>query len=163
MPATPQFGGTNGVPELDMGQPGSARAAGNTAKYVLQVLESPAEVTRVPQKVPQQNVAFEDNMGFDSGAAEWRGTLKVSSDAVLGAIYSDLDRFQHGSSRVAGQLAAPSPLYIKPTRLTNSFGRVISESATLESWRTDGPVKRLSGSEPYLYAVGMTVRFKLLG
>ena len=151
------------MPELDMGQPGSARLASNAAKFVLHVLESPAEVTRVPQKVPQQNVAFEDNMGFDSGGAEWRGTLFVSTDNVLGEVYSDLDRFKHGSARSAGYLTAPNPVYLRPTRLTNFHGRIVSEAATVEDWRTEGPVMRISGNALFNYAVRMMVRFKLLG
>jgi len=163
MPATPQFGGTNGVPELDMGQPGSGRAGNNTAKYVVQVLESPSEVVRVPQKIPQQNVSFEDNMGFDSGHAVWNGTLYVTTDAVLGAIYSDLDRLKHGSGRTAGYLGPAYPLYVRPTRLTNFHGRILSESATLDDWRTNGRVARISGNAIFNYAVGMMVSFKLLG
>ncbi len=149
---------------MDIGQPGSARLASHSAKFVLHVFESPAEVTTVPQKVPQQNLAFVDNMGFDSGAAEWRGTLFVKDEATMGAIFSDLDRFKHGSSRISGIMTAPLLNFIRPTRLTNLSGRILSESATVEDWRTDGRVMRINTPNSlYLYAVGLMVKFRLLG
>jgi len=162
MAATPQFGGTNGVAEMNIGQPGSARAEANTARFVLHVIENPEEATKVPQKVPQQNVAFEDNMGFDAGGVEWRGTLKVSAIPIWRAIASDLNRYLHGSARTGGTLAAPLLNYLRPTRLTDFWGNVMSEAATVADWRS-GQLRRLSGSDPYTYALDLMVKFKLLG
>jgi hypothetical protein len=147
---------------MDIGQPGSARATANTARFVLHVIENPEEATTVPQKVPQQNVAFQDNMGFDSGGVEWRGMLKVSTITVWRAIAAELNRYRHGSGRTNGTLQAPLLNYIRPTRLTDFWGNVMSEKATVAEWRS-GQIRRLSGSEPYTYALDLTVKFRLLG
>lgn len=161
--ATPQYGGTGGVPELDVGQPGSARDGAGTARYVVRVLEQPDRATVVNQPVVQQNVSFEDNLGFSAGRVIWEGSLKVDSDARLGAIESELNRYLHGSARVDGVLGPPNPAYLKPTRLTNALGRVLSESARLEGWTFQGPVQKLHNAGTFNYLVPLRVVFKMLG
>jgi len=163
MATVPQFGGTNGVDELDLGQPGGTRHGNNTARYVVQVYQQPDKTTAVNQKVVQQNIAFQDVLGYDLGEVRWRGTLKVSTDAVLQAIVSDLNKAKHGSARVAGELAAPSPAAMQPTVLKNSFGSTLSTKAVVADWSFDDPVKTLSGGAPFTLLVGLTVMFKLLG
>ncbi len=163
MSTTPRFGGTNGVDELDLGQAGGARRSNNAAFYTMQVHEGPDRAAVVDQKIVQQNVAFEDNLGFEQARIVWSGTLKVSNDATLGAIVSDLNRAKHGSARLAGALAAPSPTAMKPTQLVNSFGRTLSNNAVLEDWSFDGPVKAMSGGGAFTLIVGLRVVFKLLG
>lgn len=163
MATVPQFGGTNGVDELDLGQPGGARAAANSARYVVQVHQQPDRTTAVDQKVVQQNIAFQDVLGYDLGEVQWIGTLKVINDATLQAIVSDLNKAKHGSARVAGELAAPNPAAVQPTVLKNSFGSTLSTKAVIRDWSFDGPVKTLSGGAPYTLIVGLRVVFKLLG
>lgn len=163
MATVPQFGGSNGVDELDLGQPGGARAATPTARYVVQVTENPDKATSVDQKVVQQNAAFRDVLGFDFGDVIWTGTLKVTTDAVLQAIKSDLNKAKHGSARVAGDLTAPSTAAVQPTVLKNSFGSTLSNKAVLHDWGFDGPVRTLSGSSPFTLLVKLRVVFKLLG
>ncbi|MEK6798030.1 MAG: hypothetical protein AABZ12_03615 [Planctomycetota bacterium] len=163
MAATPQYGGTNGVPEVNLGQPGSARAAGNTARFTLRVLEGSDQAIRVPQAVVQQNVTFADNLGFREGEVEWAGTLRVDTPTTLDAVRNELNRYKHGSARVSGALTAPDPTYMRPTKLTDSFGNVLSLTAQLAEWSFTTPVNKLHQGGYFLYAVGLRVRFKLLG
>jgi len=163
MATSPRFGGTNGVDELDLGQAGGARRANNQAFYTMHVHEGPDRTAVVDQKIVQQNVAFEDRLGFEQARIVWSGDLRVSSDAVLGAIVSDLNRAKHGSARFSGLLAAPWPGAMNPTELTNSFGRVLSKLAALEDWSFDGPVRTMSGGGAFTLIVGLRVVFKLLG
>lgn len=162
MAATPQFGGTNSVVELDAGQPGSSRYAANTARYVLRVIEGADRATVVGQPVVQQNVLFEDRLGYAGSRVVWEGSLKVTTDAVLGEIAAQLNRYLHGSSRTNGVLDAPDPRQMRPTRLTNSFGRVLSENATVEDWSMSG-VQTLHNAAPFTLIVAtLRIVFKRL-
>lgn len=163
MATVPQFGGTNGVAELDIGQTGGALATAQDARYVVQVTQQPDQTTTVDQKVVQQNVAFQDVLGYELGEVIWNGTLKVKTDAILQGIVSKLNEAKHGSVRISGSLAAPNPAAMQPTILKNSFGSTLSNSAVIRNWSFDGPVKTLSGGAPYTLLVGLRVVFKLLG
>ncbi len=162
MATTPQFGGTNGVAELDLGQPGGSRYNA-TARYTVQVHQQPERTAVVDQKIAQQNVAFQDNLGFEQGRVLWSGTLKVTTNAVLQAIVSDLNKAKHGSARVSGSLGPASPAAIKPTVLKDFDGTTLCNQAVLEDWSFDGPRRRLSGDALFTLLVGLRVVFKLLG
>jgi hypothetical protein len=162
MATTPQFGGTNGVAELDLGQPGGARY-NVSARYTVQVVQQPERTAVVDQKLVQQNVAFMDNLGFELGRVLWTGTLKVNNNATLQAIVSDLNRAKHGSARVGGNFLPPSLQYIRPTVLKDFDGTTLCNQAVLEDWSFDGPRKRISGDALFTLLVGLRVVFKLLG
>ena len=163
MAATPQYGGTNSVPELNIGQPGSARATANTARYVVKVTEGADQAAIVDQQIVEQNVSFEDNLGRQTSRVVWSGNLKVNSRATWRAIVNELNSYKHGSSRSSGVLTAPDPALLKPTRLTDSDGNVISESARLESWAMGGSTLKLHNDPNFdLIVVGLRVVFKLL-
>ena len=163
MASTPQFGGTNGVTELNAGQPGSARATSNYARYVVRVIEGADEATVVGQAVVQQNVNFEDRLGYAGTRVVWEGSLKVSSDTVLGAIAGQLNKYRHGSGRTSGVLDGPDPTQMRPTKLTNSFGRVLSERAVVDDWSMSG-VATLFNAAPFTLIVErLRIVFKLLG
>lgn len=152
MSSLPQFGGTNGVAELNAGQPGSALHAANQARYIVRVIEGADDANAVPQALPQQNVVFEDRLGYRAAIVVWEGSLKVISDAVRQVIYSQLNQYKHGSALVGGVLGPPVPSQMKPTTLINSFGSVLSTRATLVDW-TESGVRALSGSAPYTLIV----------
>jgi len=158
---TPQFGGTNGVVELNAGQPGSALYVANQARYVVNVLEGADVAAVVPQALVQQNITFEDKLGFRGSMVVWQGMLKTVSDAVRQAIYSQLNQYLHGSALSSGVLGSPVPSQMKPTRLTNAFGSVLSERAVVADW-TGGQVRTMSGSSPYTLIVPLRIVFKKL-
>jgi len=163
MSATPQFGGSNGVTELDAGQPGSGRATSNDARYVVRVIEGADQATVVGQAIVQQNVTFEDRLGYAGTRVVWEGSLRVSSDTVLGAIQEQLNKYLHGSGRSSGVLGGPDPAQMRPTKLTNNFGRVLSERAVVEEWSMNG-VGTLFNASPYTLIVEkLRIVFKLLG
>jgi hypothetical protein len=161
MASLPQFGGTNGVIELNAGQPGSLLHGADLARYTVNVIEGADAAAVVPQGLIQQNVTFEDNLGFRGAMVVWDGMLKVASDAVRQAIYSQLNQYRHGSPLVGGTLWAPNPTQMKPTRLVNAFDSILSERAKLEDW-SSGRVMALSGSSPYTLMVPLRIIFKKL-
>lgn len=161
MASLPQFGGTNGVVELNAGQPGSLLHTADQARYTVNVIEGADAAAVVPQGLIQQNVTFEDNLGFRGAMVVWDGMLKVVSDAVRQAIYSQLNQYLHGSAMISGTLGSPSPTQMKPTRLVNALGSVLSERAKLADW-TSGRVMALSGSSPYTLMVPLRIVFKKL-
>jgi len=151
------------VDELDAGQPGSERYAENTARFTLKVIEGADEATRVDQAVVQQNVAYEDRLGFTSGRVVWQGSLKTSTEDVRAAIVGELNRYKHGSSRTNGVLDPPDPRQMRATRLTNAFGTILSEQAVLEDFSM-GEVFTLHNSAPYtLIHPKVRIVFKRLG
>ena len=163
MSATPQFGGTNGVTELDAGQPGSALYIANDARFYIKVIEGPDEATKVDQAVVQQNVAFEDRLGFSGSRVAWEGILKVDAEATRAAIVSQLNRYKHGSSRTSGVLDPPDPRQMRATKLTNAFGTVLSEKAVLEDFSM-GELFTLHGGGAYtLIHPKVRIVFKKLG
>ena len=161
MAGTPQYGGTGGVAELNIGQPGSARNGSGAASYIVNVLVGADQAVTVNQGVPQQNVTFQDNLGSAPGDVTWNGTLKVNNAATLNAIRSDLDRYKHGSARVAGVLGAPNMSYVRATRLTDSFSQILSENARIVDWSFTDRIRRLHASA-FLYITKLRIRFELL-
>ncbi len=158
-----QFGGTNAVALMNIGQPGSAYAGSGAALYLLRVIEGADRARVVEQAIDQQNVAFQDQLGFAGTRVIWSGNVKVGTDAVLGTITAQLNRYKHGSSRTDGLLDPPDPRQMRPTRLTNSFGRILSERAVIDGWSM-GEVSTLHNGAPYtLIARDLRIVFKLLG
>lgn len=161
MSSLPQFGGTNGVVELNAGQPGSALYVADQARYVVSVIEGADIAAVVPQGLVQQNITFEDKLGFRGSMVVWQGTLKVVSDTVRQTIYAQLNQYMHGSAMVSGVLGAPSPGQMKPTRLVNALGSILSERATIVDW-TSGQVRSMNGSSPYILICPLRIVFKKL-
>ena len=123
--ATPTFGGTNGVPELDIGQTGSARRAAGTAFWVGRVIEGSDKTLSVINPLGPQNVIVRDVSGFRGRTVRWEGHLKIDSDATLGVIQSELAQRKHASPRSTGLLGTPNLTLLRATQLINSFGRVL--------------------------------------
>lgn len=147
MAYTPQFGGTNGVPELDIGQEGSARRGAGTAMAVVQVTERGTQSRTVETPLPQQNVVFGDELGFADKATIWRCSIRTTTAAIMGAILNEIASYRTGQLYTAGVgHAAFDAGRIKPTRLTNNWGTVISDHAVLKDYETATPVRRISGS-----------------
>lgn len=162
MPGTPQYGGSGGVVELDIGQPGLSRN-GETAQATISVIVGDERATIVPGGVPQQNVALEQNLGFAGGQVTWQGSLRVASTALLQTIFAEMAAYKHGSVRINGVLGPPNLNLIKPTRLTDGFGNVISERARLRAAAMTSRVMKISGNALYNFHVQIRIVFGLLG
>jgi hypothetical protein len=162
MAATPQFGGTNGVPEIDMGQDGSARQSAGTALFRPNVLIGADDTRVVAQHLTQQNFAFRDNLGFTGKPVVWAGLLKVNTNATLHLIMNELNRYRHGSGRSGGLFTAPSVVYLRPTRLTDFDGTLITEAAALRDFQWRGRRKHISSGGALTMAVAMNLVFEVL-
>lgn len=144
------------MPEIDIGQSGSARRTANTARWTGQVVEGGDEVDQVFQPVPQQNVVFRDVIGFSGKLVSWRGTLAVSNSAMMRTIATELN------ARLHGGIGTVTPGLVKETRLTNSFGDVISEKAVLEAWAFTDRTRKI-GSTGLTLITGIELKFRCLG
>lgn len=147
MAYTPQFGGTNGVPELDIGQEGSPRRGAGTAMAVVQVTERGTIARTVETPLPQQNVVYADALGFADKVTIWRCSIRTTTAALMGTILNEIAAYRTGQLYTAGVgHAAFDASLLKPTRLQNNWGVVISDDAVLKDFETTSPVKRISGS-----------------
>ena len=152
----PQFGGTNDVPELDIGQKDSTRFVANDARWIGRVGVGPDEVAAALHRLPAQNVVYRGAMGFTGRKVTWEGSLKLKDDAILAAIEGELNAYRHGG------LTTPDPALLKSTKLTNLDERVLSENAVLEDWRFTGRVFPVQGDASFTMLVRMQITFVCL-
>ncbi len=162
MAATPGFGGTNGVAELNLGQPGSARATAQTADYAVRVPRGDEEDGTVVHQLAEQPVSFAENTGFQGFDVTWDGLLRVASIDELEAIRSHVSEFRTGQTITAGVRSAVDPDKMKATKLTDYWAKVISEKAKMTS-AIFGEVRRLSNNATFSHACQLTIRFRVLG
>ena len=87
----PKFGGSNGVPALDIGQPGGTRAGAGDARATIQVEVAPERDRRTEHTYAQENLVHEDRMGFAGGEIVWEVNLHTKDLATQRAIFSDLN------------------------------------------------------------------------
>lgn len=158
----PQFGGSNGVTALDVGQPGGARAgAGSALLTGIQVNLAAAEVNAVQHDLPQQNAAYRDVLGFAGRRVRVSGMLHCASYSIQNTIAAELDRLKHGSDRtISGGLAAPDPTQVRETRLTDVDGTVIAARAILEDWSF---TTRRHKAQTWTVVQGLDLVFRVLG
>ena len=161
MATYPQFGGTSGVAELDVGQKGSTRNGANQARYPANVVEFPPLKTEVVNRLPQQGVAFVEVQAFKGQFVEWRGTLRVSTSTVLAAIRSDLSKFKDGQTITAGVRSAYNSAWVQPTKLTDTFGEILTTTAKLVDYRW-GEFRAITSSPYFTIAVPLTLRFEVI-
>jgi hypothetical protein len=163
MAATPGYGGTNGVAELDLGQPGSARYLAGTARYIVTMKMDAEETREVVNKIPQQSVAFHDHLGPIARFYLWEGTLKVIDIDTLHEIEDEISQARDGYARSNGVLGAFDPAAVRATRLRDGFDKIVSERARIADHAFVGRVSRLSTDTTFGYVVGLRVRFRTLG
>lgn len=157
----PQYGGVGGVPELDLGQDGSARQASGDAEYIVRVVEGPDVALIVTLRFAQLNFTTEDNLGFDSAQVIWHGTLKMKNATVRRAMINHMNKFRHGSDRTTGSLGAVDLSFIQPTTLIDAFGTAITTRARMSTWKL-GDTESLFNSS-FGFITSLTVAFKLMG
>jgi len=147
--ALPQYGGTNGVPELDIGQAGSTRRGNNTAWSTVRVIENPAEPESVVNPMPQQRANFRDLLSAGQSRVQWACTLKTDGNATRRTIISEL------------RLYASNVVYARETRLTDTAGGIISERAVMLA-PVFGQVMKLSGSGNFTQLMELRLMFLCL-
>lgn len=163
MPYTPQYGGINGVVELNIGQTDSPRRTGGFAIFTPHMVGGADTAIEVPQNVVQQNVAFQDVLGFQHALVGWEGDLRVVNAAQFVEVQNELNKYLHGSTRTSGTLNAPDVNRLKPTRLTDTLGNTLSQNARMIDWRWTTRILRMSnGTSGMLYLRGLRIDFKLL-
>jgi hypothetical protein len=162
MAATPQFGGTNGVAELNLGQVGSARRAAGMAVYTLNVLEGDDEVSDVESHPRKQDVTFSEHLGWNGATVRWVGMIKVADSTELEAIRSELSVARYGRTITNGVRGAFDAARIAATRLTDSFGKILGESCRLRRAEFTGRVQTISATPGMTLQVPLTVEFRIL-
>lgn len=159
MPYTPQFGATNGVGELDIGQTGSVRRGAGTALATIRTNRDEDQNRVAENGLPQQNVIYRDLLGFGGRPVFWRGDLRTTTETLIGTIEAELDSYRTGQKYTpGGTFDAFDISRIRPTRLTNGFGRVISDHAILQAWQWTSDILRISSSS-FLYYVKFEIVF----
>ena len=141
----PKIGGTNGVPELDLGQIGGTRNGAGDAKFSGNVLVGQDRTAKVQHPLPQQQGGFEDNLGFQAGRVRIDCMVRGKTAAIFESMRQELNERLHGSLRVAGVLGPADPSKTKPSQLTDFDGTVLAAKAVVVSWRPSG--RRFSNSE----------------
>lgn len=158
MPYTPQYGATNGAPELDIGQPGSSRRTAQTAFATVTVSLDGDDIRVAQNALPQQNVIFRDLLGFGGKPVVWKATIKCSTRTIVSTIEAELNAYLHGVKYTPGVgYDAFDIARLKPTRLRDGFGEVISDHAILTAW-TRGRLMRISEA-PYTVIAEWELQF----
>lgn len=165
MANTPQFGGTNGVPELNIGQAGSARLSSSLVRFRAHVLRQEPEVAEVVHGTPQQNAAFYDRLGWRGGMATWYGTVVIKNTDELHDLVSELHKFRTGSTidQTSGVHSAPDKTYLQPTILKDVYGLALASKAILVGYRFGENFHVVSGVAGYVYGNSLEVVFRILG
>ena len=157
MPSTPQFGGTNGVPELDAGQVGSARRAANEAYWTVRVRVGADKVASAQHALPGQARVFRSTQGRTGQTVTWEGNLKLKDGVVFEALRKELDAYRHGG------IDEPDPNNIKSTTLKDRDDQTLSTRAVLTDWEFTTDVRTITGDANYTRIVGLRVTFECLG
>ena len=161
MAATPGFGGTKGVAELNLGQPGSARETANTARYAVRVEQQNEDAGVAFHPLNDQPVTFAETTGFKGKLVVWRGQLKVATINELSLIKSHVAEFHTGQTITAGVRSAVDAAKKKATKLTDYFGEVVSTTAVLTG-AVFGEVYKLSNDATFSHGCELTITFRVL-
>ena len=163
MAVIPNFGGTNGVPVLDLGQPGSARAGSDKAAYGVRVTRLDEDDGTVVHKLTDQAVSFAEATGFRGQRIVWAGNLKVVDVAELTAIRSHLTSFRTGQTVDAGGIrSAIDPALMGASTLTDTLEAVITPNAKIVSV-VFGEIRKLTADATFGYLVPLRITFGVLG
>lgn len=166
MASTPQYGGVETVPDLNIGQPGSALYLASQAHFRVRVLAGREEDHSVFQPIPEQGAVFESVPGPEGRIIRWTGSLVV--DAVApnpDRFYKILDlcyQLKTGHARLDGVVGAFSADNIQETTLKDSFGLVQSNRARIIDFTQDEPIRKLYGNPTYTYITALTVVFRTM-
>jgi len=160
----PQFGGTNGVSELDVGQEGSTRRSSSKAWATLKVVMGPPQTRDVKHALPQQTATYVERMGWAGQAVTWTGFVKLKDKDELAALISHLSQYRTGQTinATTGARSAVDVGKMAPTKLADILGVVLSDNAVMTNVRFGELRKLTSGSSPYTIGMDMTIAFGIL-
>lgn len=157
----PQFGGTNGVAVLDLGQRGGTRATAGTAMFTGQFDFGAEETRSAEHRQAQGQTVFRDHLGSSGARMTLNGTIRTNTAGLMRTIIAELNELKTGSRRADdGTIGAIDPAKFKPTRLTDYDSTVLSERVIIEDWWSKGP--RRKGPE-WAAILQVGIRFKVLG
>lgn len=162
MASTPQYGGVGVVPDLNIGQKGSAQYIASQAHYRVRVLHGAEQDQSVFQPIPEQGAVFEDVPGPEGRIIRWAGSLVVDTIPRLYTILDLCFQLKTGHARSAGVVGAFDSDNIQETTLKDSFGNTMSTLARLVDYTLDEPIRKLSGDANYVYITALTVIFRTM-
>ena len=166
MAGLPGFGGTNGVPELDAGQPGSGRDGSGLVAYRPHFILHEPEVADVEQAAPEQNVVLVNRLGFRGQKFTWEGQAKFKDASEITKLRSVLNQFLTGSAIVAGVLGSPGspdPSYLQPTQLLDASGELVAAKARMSGFLFPGRQYRITGDAAWMYRRKLIITFRIGG
>jgi len=163
MATLPQYGGTNGVPELDIGQPGSSRYTDSKVLYTVGVILGPPEMRQTVHELPEQNKVYMGQLGAAGSLVTWDGTIKIKDNTELGALMSELHRFLTGSTlnTVTGVVGAPNTGLTKPTLLKDGRGLALSATGRMLDYRFTERIRKVQ-TTGWMWISRLRVVFKTL-
>ena len=149
------------MPDLDIGQPGSARLTAKEACFMCHVLLGREEQKSVVNAIPQQAAVIEDVMGPGEIWWRWSGSLKVDAVATLYEIEDLCRQLKHGYARSGGAVGVFDPNNIQATTLKDSSGTTLSTRARIDGFNRSPEIHKLYGNAVYGYLVkNFTVTFR---
>lgn len=162
MAAEPIYGSTNSVDSLDIGQRGGTLNNADDALWVGKVIQQASEPVVTSQPLPQQALGFFDVQGPGRNSYLWQGTIRISSISIwlgVNGIKSNIEQHLHGFKiSNTGFYTSFDEAQIRPTRLTDAFGNILTGAAKLTGYNT-GPISRLTGNSDYLYLFTLNLSF----
>lgn len=161
MAATPRYGGTNSVTELNVGQKGSGLNPGSTI-FEAHVHHGKPENPVAVSKPIQTNETIMDVLGFQGQVVTWRGNIKFANNANMIVVMNNISRALNGTTRsfTTGAPSAVTANELNPTRLVDAYGNVMSDKARMIDARWER-VRALAGSTFTLWT-NMVLTFRLL-
>lgn len=162
MPYSPQFGGTNGVTELDIGQAGSPTLAAGNLSYAANVRVGRASQPRVINAIPKQEITFVEDLGWQGQIVTWSGLMRIKDLARWQSLYSNLNFYTTGSEVASGVRGSYEASTLAPTKLVDTLGLILSTTAIMIDYQLGGRIQRLSGDPNYTYATQLSLIFRML-
>jgi hypothetical protein len=167
MAGTPRFGGTNGVTEMDIGQPGIAGGlyANNQAHFTVKVFYGAPQVREALHTLPQQDQAYMDRLGWSGEIVRWQGIIRFDTVARIHTVKSRLQQYRTGQSinSTTGVRSARDTSFLSPTILEDVYSNAHASAAVLRDFVWGGNFRASQGSATFNYINQLTVLFQVLG
>ncbi len=162
MAATPLYGGSNGVTELDVGQKGSDLNGSNFAEFEAHVNHGRPDNPTVASKPVQTNQVIQDVLGFQGQIVTWSGIIRFSTNAKLVVVMNNISLARDGYTRnfTSGVPGTVDETELKYTKLVDAHGNVMTDQARLIDAKWDR-VRTLAASTFSLWTTLM-LTFRIL-
>lgn len=162
MASTPQYGGDGTVPDLNIGQKGSALFTANQAHYRVRMHFGQEEKASVFNPIPRQAAVFEDVPGPVGTFYRWHGSLVADTVARIQGILDLCFQLKKGHTRSAGVIGGFNANNIQETVLKDEWGNTLSTRARLFDFSLDQEINKLYGNPTFSYITRLTVVFRTL-